>query len=69
MIKDIERQLVKLSREIQILKKKLVLQRKIKVKNVKTRLRNWERLGDKISAKWDDVSAVEEIKIQRKNSD
>lgn len=65
MIKDIERQLIKLSREIQILKKKLLLQRKTKVKNVKTRLRNWERLGDKISAKWDDVSAVEEIKMQR----
>jgi hypothetical protein len=50
------------------LKRELVLQKLNKVKVDNRKINAWRRLGNRISAKWDNVSAVEEISQQREKA-
>ncbi|GEM_PF-470218 len=65
----IENKLANLIREIKEIKKELILQRTEKVEAAEQKIRKWETLSKKISAKWDDVSSVEEIRQQRRYND
>ncbi|MDO9585676.1 MAG: hypothetical protein Q7I93_04225 [Syntrophales bacterium] len=61
----IERRLDMLVHEINEIKKEVILQ---KIQNVATtagKMNHWRSLGSKISEKWDQVSAVDEIRGQR----
>lgn len=51
--------------EIKEIEKELILEKVGKVKTSVQKIKNWEILGGKISDKWDNVSAVEEIRQQR----
>ena len=54
-----------LIQEIHQIKKEIVLKKFKKSEVGPKKINTWKRLGNKISAKWDDVSAVEEISQQR----
>ena len=51
--------------EIKEIEKELILERVEKVTATEQKIKKWEILGRKISAIWDNVSAVEEIRQQR----
>ena len=57
-----------LIQEIYEIKKELVLKKFKKSETGPKKINSWRRLGNKISAKWDDVSAVEEISQQREKA-
>ena len=54
-----------LLREIKELKKDLILQKTAKLKTVKNKTIKWQALGTKVSNSWDNITAVEEIRMQR----
>lgn len=68
MSTKIEDKLSNLIHEIKEIKKELILQKIEKVDATQQRIRKWESLCKKISAKWDNVSGVEEIRQQREKS-
>lgn len=65
MQNTIENRVGGLIREINELKKELVLKKTKKINVGPKKIITWRRLSNKISAKWDNVSAVEEITHQR----
>lgn len=68
MSTKIENKLANLIHEIKEIKKELVLQRTEKVEAAEQKIKKWEALCKKVSAKWDNGSSVEEIRQQREKS-
>lgn len=54
--------------EIKEIKKEIILQKVKKADIAHHKIGIWKKLGEKVSAKWDNTSAVEEITQQRGKS-
>ncbi len=54
--------------EIKEIKKELILEKMTHATAVRESSATWDSLGKKVSAKWDTVSAVDEIADQREKS-
>lgn len=65
MPKSLESRLNDLIHEITEIKKQMILDKSIKVEAAPKKIIEWKALGKKVSAKWDGLSAVEEIRQQR----
>ena len=63
--KSIDDRLDDLVHEIKEIKKELLLEKVSRAGMVKERTAAWISLGEKVSEKWDSVSAAEEIADQR----
>mgnify|MGYP001614918674 CR=1 FL=1 len=61
----IEQKLDMLVHEINEIKKELIMQKIQKVVANAGKISHWQMLGGKISEKWDQITAVEEIRQQR----
>lgn len=68
MAKSLENKLGNLIHEIKEIKKELILQKIEKVGEAKKNIDLWKALGRKVSSKWDHVSALEEIALQREKT-
>lgn len=68
MQNTLENRLSKLIREIKEIEKQIILQKTSKPKIAKQKLIKWNALKEKVSAKWDNVSALDEISMQREKS-
>jgi hypothetical protein len=68
MAKGLENRVGVIIREINELKKELILQRRKKVNIEEKKIKSWKSLGKKISAKWDGVSVSEELSQQREKT-
>jgi len=68
MASSLENRLDILAHEIKEIKKEAILQRLKKTAATVHASRRWRALGNKISKKWDNVSATEEIARQRDKS-
>ena len=68
MSATLENKLSHLIHEINEIKKELVPREIKKAHAVKRRLSKWKALGVKISSKWNNITAVEEISQQREKS-
>jgi len=62
---SLESRLGNLMHEIKELRKDLILQKTLKIEPSKNKAIKWQALGDKVSRKWDNIPAVEEIRRQR----
>jgi len=60
-----EQRLDRMVHELNEIKKEMILQKIHKVSTKAGKIDGWKSLGGRISARWDHVSAVEEIKQQR----
>lgn len=61
----IEQRLDRLVHELNEIKKEMILQKVQPAAEAARKINAWKSLGEKISVKWDYVSAVDEIKQQR----
>jgi hypothetical protein len=68
MSRTLEHRLSNLIREIGEIKKELISQKYKIAESKKHRINTWETLCKKVSSKWDNVSAVEEISLQREKT-
>ena len=68
MASSLENRLDMLAHEIKKIKKEAILQRLKKTAATVHASRRWKTLGSKISRKWDNISATEEIARQRDKS-
>ena len=68
MASSLENRLDMLTHEIKEIKKEAILQRLKKAAATAHASRRWKALGGRISKKWDDISATEEIARQRDKS-
>ncbi len=68
MPKSLEIRLNELIHKITEMKKEFILNKSIKVEAGQNRIREWKAIGKKVSAKWNGLSAVEEIREQRKKA-
>jgi hypothetical protein len=64
----LENRLGNLMHEIKEIKKELILQKIQKASAGQKRIAAWKILGKKVTAKWDTVSALQEISLQRGNT-
>ena len=64
----IEHRLDMLVHEIHEIKKELIKQKMEKVSTALGKINVWKSLGNRISEKWDHISAVDEIVQQREKS-
>ena len=68
MASTLERRLDALMHEIRDMKKEKILDRVKRPTVTKARLDSWKSLRKKVSAQWDQVSAVDEIIHQREKT-
>lgn len=68
MALNLEARLDDLMSEIRDIKKELILERVTHRVEAKKRVSAWKTLGEKISARWDRVPAVDEIAQQREKT-
>ena len=68
MPSKLENKLGDLMHEIKEIKKEIILQKVKKSDIVRHKISVWKKLADKVSAKWDNISAVEEISQQREKT-
>ena len=68
MSRKVEDKLTSLIHEIKEIKKELILQRVEKAEIKAQKIRRWNKLCKKVSAKWDNISSVEEVRRQREKS-
>jgi hypothetical protein len=61
----IEQRLDRLIHELNEIKKEMILQKVQRAATTGEKINAWKSLSGKISARWDQVSAVDEIKQQR----
>lgn len=64
----LEDKLSKLMHEIKEIKKEIIFQEITKAHVARQKSDRWKALGDEVSSKWNKVSAVEEISMQREKS-
>jgi hypothetical protein len=60
-----EHRLDKMVQELNEIKKEIILQKVQHVSSAAGKITSWKSLSEKVSARWDKVSAVDEIKQQR----
>ncbi len=65
---SLEDKLSRLIHEIKEIKKDIILQEIAKTSASRQKINRWKRLGEKVSSRWDNVSAVEEISLQREKT-
>ncbi len=65
---SVERRLGKVIHDIREIKKELILYKSKKVISGHNKVNSWNSLGKKISCKWDNISAVDEVIQQREKS-
>ena len=65
MPETLENRLGDLIHKIKEIKKELILQKMGTADVLKNKTEMWKALGKKVSSKWDNISAVEEISQQR----
>ena len=65
MASSLEDRLDVLAHEIKKIKKEAILERLKKTASTEHASRRWKALGSKVSKKWDNISATEEIARQR----
>lgn len=58
----------KVIHDITEIKKELILHKSKKITSTQKKINTWISLGKKISTKWDDISAVDEVMQQREKS-
>ncbi len=68
MATALEDKLSNLIHEIKEIKKELILKEISRTRIAKNRLTAWKTLGKKISSKWDEMSAEEEMNYQREKT-
>ena len=68
MASKLENKLGDLMHEIKEIKKEIILQKVKKADIAHHKISAWKKLADKVSAKWDKISALEEITQQREKS-
>lgn len=68
MSTTLEKKLSGLIHEIKEIKKEMIFQEITETHVAKHKLSKWKALGDKVSSKWNKISAVEEIFQQREKS-
>ncbi|HWP90727.1 MAG TPA: hypothetical protein VNN20_00810 [Thermodesulfobacteriota bacterium] len=68
MSRKVEDKLTSLIHEIKEIKKELILQRVEKAEITEQKTRKWNTFCKKVSAKWDNISSVEEVRRQREKS-
>ena len=68
MANGLENRVGVIIREINELKKEIVLQKSKKANLIEERINSWKSLGKKISAKWDGISVSEELSQQREKT-
>ena len=61
----IEQRLDRLVHELNEIKKEIILQKMQQAAATVGKIKSWKSLSGRISARWDHVSAVDEIKQQR----
>jgi len=66
--KNLDGRLDDLVHEIKEIKKELIREKMTQAGLVRERTAIWTTLGKEVSAKWDDVSAIDEIADQREKS-
>lgn len=64
----LENRLGNLIHEIQEIRKDIIIHKIERVTTAQTKINAWKSAGEKISSKWDNVSAVDEIARQREKS-
>lgn len=64
----LENKLSNIIHEITEIKKEIIIREITKAHTAKHKISKWKALGDKVSATWNKVSAVEEISQQREKS-
>jgi len=69
MSRKVEDKLASLIHEIKEIKKELILQRVEKIEIEEQRIRKWNDLCKKVSAKWNSISSVEEVRQQREKAE
>jgi len=68
MASTLERRLDALVHEIRSIKKELILDKVTRLTVKRARMDAWKSLGKKVSAQWDHVSVLCEIRHQREKS-
>jgi hypothetical protein len=68
MAATLEHRLDSLMHEIRNIKKKLILEKVARISVTKLRRSTWKTLRKKVTARWDQVSALDEIRQQREKS-
>lgn len=68
MPETLENRLDDLIHKIKEIRKELILQKIGTADVVKNKIEMWKTLGRKVSSKWDNISAVEEISQQREKT-
>ena len=68
MAATLERRLDSLMHEIRDIKKELIHDKLAKLTVTKARINPWKKLGKKVTARWDHVSALDEVRQQREKS-
>jgi hypothetical protein len=63
--KEVDTKLNHLLRNVKDIQKSIILLNQENKKSAKTKTSKWAALGKKISAKWQEKSAVDEIRSQR----
>ncbi|MGC8811805.1 MAG: hypothetical protein ACP5Q3_16315 [bacterium] len=64
----IENRLNNIINEIKEIKKQIILEKIGKIKGTQAKINKWKTLGSAISSMWNDISAVEEISLQREKT-
>lgn len=68
MAMALEKRLTVLINDIQTIQKEIVLAKIQQQKGTRRRRNVWDDLGEKVTASWDSVTAVDEISSQREKS-
>jgi hypothetical protein len=68
MATTLEHKLDALMHEIRDIKKELILDKVKKLSITEPRLHSWKALRKKVSAQWDQITAVDEISKQREKT-
>jgi hypothetical protein len=63
-----EQRLERLGHELNEIRKEMILQKIRQTAVSAGKINSWKALGSKVSARWNHVSAVEEIRLQRDRS-
>ena len=64
----LQKRLETLISDVHAIQKELILAKTQRLKRSKRRVEAWTALAEKVSAKWDSVSAVDEVGAQREKT-
>lgn len=64
----LEKRLETLISDVHAIQKELILAKTHRLKRSRRRVESWKALAEKVSSKWDTISAVDEIGAQREKT-